>query len=202
MSGFLGSASPRWFTIPAHRPFLEDLARSLWRELSPLGPEALAEAVVLLPTRRAARTLAEAFLKSADRRAVLLPQIRALGDLDEGEPPFEAGDIALDLPPAISPARRRFELAGLVVEHQDLLERRPWTRAPPSTSPTPFAAFLDALADRGVPGSRRCGGVLVEGELGPATGWSQRLSWRSPPPPGRGASKLWGIWMWPSGAWR
>ena len=30
--------------------------------------------------------------------------MRALGDLDEGEPPFEPGDLALDLPPAISAA--------------------------------------------------------------------------------------------------
>src|SRR5277367_6493957 len=85
MSAFLATLAPRWFTIPAHRPFLEDLAKGLWREPSLRDPEALAEAVVLLPTRRAARSLAEAFLKVADSRAVLLPQIRALGDLDEGE---------------------------------------------------------------------------------------------------------------------
>ncbi len=79
--------------------------------------------MVLLPTRRAARSLAEAFLKTAESPAVLLPHMRALGDLDEGEPPFETGDLALDLPPAIEPARRRFELAGLVAENQDLLQR-------------------------------------------------------------------------------
>jgi ATP-dependent helicase/nuclease subunit B len=48
--------------------------------------------------------------------------MRALGDLDEDEPPFEPGDLTLDLPPAIGAERRRFELAGLVAAHAHLLE--------------------------------------------------------------------------------
>jgi ATP-dependent helicase/nuclease subunit B len=115
--------APRWFTIAAHRPFVEDLAAGLHAELSPLGPEALSDSVVLTPTRRAARGLMEAFVKIGGGRALLLPRIRALGDLDEGEPPFEPGELALDLPPAISPWRRRFELARLVVENQHRFER-------------------------------------------------------------------------------
>jgi ATP-dependent helicase/nuclease subunit B len=114
---------PRWLTIAAHRPFVEDLAAGLHGELSPLGPEALSDAVVLLPTRRAARGLMEAFVKAGGGRALLLPRILALGDLDEGEPPFEPGELSLDLPPAISVWRRRFELARLVVEHQHRFER-------------------------------------------------------------------------------
>ena len=114
---------PRWFTIAAHRPFVEDLAAGLFAELEPLGPEALSDAVVLTPTRRAARGLMEAFVKIGGGRALLLPRIRALGDLDEGEPPFEPGELALDLAPAISPWRRRFELARLVVENQRLFGR-------------------------------------------------------------------------------
>jgi ATP-dependent helicase/nuclease subunit B len=120
----LAAPTPRWFSIPAGRPFLRDLARGVWRAESVLGQEALAEAVILVPTRRSARELAEALLATAPARAALLPTIRALGDLDEGEPPFEAGDLALDLPPAIDPMRRRFELAGLAVRHSRLLERR------------------------------------------------------------------------------
>ena len=120
---FLTRPRPRWFTIPAHRPFVEDLAAGLYTALSPLGPEALSDAVVLTPTRRGARALVEAFLKVGSERALLPPLVRALGDLDEGEPPFEPGDIALDLPPAISPWRRRFELARLVSGAADKLER-------------------------------------------------------------------------------
>ncbi|HEY3813305.1 MAG TPA: double-strand break repair protein AddB [Caulobacteraceae bacterium] len=105
----------RWFTIPAYRPFLDDLARGLNQRLP--EPHALADALVLVPTRRGARALADAFVRTSGNTAVLLPQIRALGDLDEGEPPFEPGDLALELPPAISPLRRRFELARLILEH-------------------------------------------------------------------------------------
>jgi ATP-dependent helicase/nuclease subunit B len=110
--------APRWFTIDAHRPFLADLARTLYAELATDDPAALADAVVFTPTRRGARALAEAFVGAAGGKPVLLPQILALGDLEEGEPPFEPGDLALDLPPAISPMRRRFELARLVLDHR------------------------------------------------------------------------------------
>lgn len=113
---------PRWFSIPAHRPFVDDLAAGLLQTLG-REPEALAEAVVLTPTRRAARALAEAFVAANGGKAVLLPQIRALGELDEGEPPFEPGEAALDLKAAISPIRRRFELARLVADNQDRLGR-------------------------------------------------------------------------------
>jgi ATP-dependent helicase/nuclease subunit B len=101
-----------WFSIPAHRPFLDDLAAGLVDALP--GPEDVPGALLLVPTRRAVRALTESFLKASGGRAVLLPQIRALGDLDEGEPPFEPGDAGLDLAPAIDPMRRRFELAKLV----------------------------------------------------------------------------------------
>lgn len=136
---------PRWFTIPAHRPFVEDLAAGLIGSLSALGPEGLSDAIVLTPTRRAARTLAEAFVAVGGGKAVLLPQIRALGDLDEGEPPFEPGELALDLPPAISPWRRRFELARLVSDNDHLLERSLDAVSALELADA-LAAFLDSLA--------------------------------------------------------
>ena len=120
---FLAAPSPRWFTIAAHRPFVIDLAKGLFDALAPGGPEALSDAIVLTPTRRAARALSEAFVEVAGGRALLLPQIRALGDLDEGEPPFEPGDLALDLPPAIGAWRRRFELAQLAADYAPMLGR-------------------------------------------------------------------------------
>jgi ATP-dependent helicase/nuclease subunit B len=143
MSGLFAQPAPRWLTIPAHRPFLDDLALAVWRELSPGGPEALADALILLPTRRAARALADSFLKASGSKAAILPQIRVLGDLDEGEPPFEAGDLTLELPPAISPWRRRFELAALVTAHQDLLGRQVEARGALDLADA-LAGFLDS----------------------------------------------------------
>jgi len=123
--GPFDTPGPRWFSIPAHRPFVEDLARGLLAVLAPLGPEALARATVLTPTRRGARALADAFVSAGGGKALLLPQIRPLGDLDEGEPPFEPGEISLDVPPAVSSRRRRFELARLVADHAHLLDFTP-----------------------------------------------------------------------------
>lgn len=128
MSGpapFFEREGPRWYSIPAHRPFVDDLARGLLNTLEPLGPEALPRATVLTPTRRGARALADAFLAVGGGRALLLPQIRPLGDLDEGEPPFEPGELSLILPPAISSRHRRFELARLVTDHGDKLSFKP-----------------------------------------------------------------------------
>ncbi|WP_419253721.1 double-strand break repair protein AddB [Caulobacter sp. ErkDOM-YI] len=120
-----GREGPRWFSIPAHRPFVDDLARGFLAAMAHMGPEALPRATLLTPTRRGARAVADALLAASDGKALLLPQIRPLGDLDEGEPPFEPGDLALDLPPAISSRRRRFELARIVVDHADLLTFTP-----------------------------------------------------------------------------
>lgn len=119
MTAFYEQPGARWFNIPAHRPFAEDLAQGLYDALAPLGPEALADAVVLTPTRRGARALADAFIKAAGGKAVLPPQMRPLGDLEAGEPPFEPGDLVLDLPAAIDPLRRRFELVRLVAQLAD-----------------------------------------------------------------------------------
>jgi len=124
-AGPFDRSGPRWFSIPAHRPFVDDLARGFLDALSHMGPEALPRATILTPTRRGARAVADALLAASDGKALLLPQIRPLGDLDEGEPPFEPGDLALDLPPAISSRRRRFELARIVVDHADLLTFTP-----------------------------------------------------------------------------
>ncbi len=114
---------PRWFTIAANRPFVTDLAQGLFEALAHLGPETLSQTLVLTPTRRGARSLTDAFLKVTERRPLLPPQIRPLGDLDEGEAPFEPGDLVVDLPTAISPLRRRFELIALVKAHEKTLER-------------------------------------------------------------------------------
>lgn len=162
-AGPFDKPGPRWFTIPAHRPFVEDLAAGLHGALSPLGPEALSQAVVLTPTRRGARSLAEAFVKAAGGRAVLLPQIRAIGDLDEGEPPFEPGDLALDLPPAVSPYRRRFELARLVAEHAWMFDR-PIDAGAALELADALAAFLDSRQIEEAEDADRVDG-LVTGDM-------------------------------------
>ena len=71
-----------------------------------------AHGLILLPTRRAARALAEAFLRASGGRPLLLPRITALGALDEA-PLALAG--ALDLPPAVERTQRLAALARLIL---------------------------------------------------------------------------------------
>lgn len=156
LAGFFAAPGPRWFTIPAHRPFVQDLAAGLMQALAADGPEALSQATVLVPTRRGARALADAFVGAAGGRAVLPPQMRPLGDLEEGEPPFEPGDLALDLPAAIDPLARRFELTRLVATHGRLLPDRELTAA----SALELADALGGLLD-----SAQIEEVELEGRL-------------------------------------
>jgi ATP-dependent helicase/nuclease subunit B len=97
----------RLCSIPPRLPFLDTVAqRWLHRAVDP------SRGLILLPTRRAARALVEAFLRAGGGRPMLLPRVMALGALDEA-PLTLAG--ALDLPPAVAPARRLAVLSRLIL---------------------------------------------------------------------------------------
>ena len=100
------------FTIAPGIPFLDALAR--WWLARPEAAEPLgcAEGLFLMPTRRSALALTEAFLREAEGRPLLLPRIAAIGALDEA-PLAMAG--ALDLPPAVGEAERLAALTRLVM---------------------------------------------------------------------------------------
>ena len=151
---------PRWYAIEARRPFLEDLAGGVLDGLGELAPETLSDAVVLLPNRRAARAFVDALARQAGGRTVLLPQVRPLGDLEEDEPPFSPGDLGLDLPPAIDPLARRFEMARLISERlrTDLPPLRALEMA------EALGGFLDSCQLEEVPDLGRVA-TLVEGDL-------------------------------------
>ena len=103
-------------TIAPGLPFLDALAAGLLHETGGAA-EALADYTVLLPTRRACRSLAEAFLRVGDGKPLLLPGIRPLGDVDEDSLSLRlsSGDDALTLPPEIPALRRELLLARLVL---------------------------------------------------------------------------------------
>lgn len=108
--------APRIYTIPATLPFLDALVAGLFERFG-RSPLDLAEATILLPSRRAVRALGDAFLKAGGGVPMLLPRLAALGDIDADEIELVAGDSlagTLDLPPAIAPLRRRLLLAQLI----------------------------------------------------------------------------------------
>jgi ATP-dependent helicase/nuclease subunit B len=112
---------PRVLSIPAGVSFAETLAGELLRQVDG-DPLRLAEMTVLLPNRRACRTLQEAFLRQAIKPdqsgASLLPRLMPIGDLDGEDLTVLGGAIlgeAAEIPPAIGELRRRMLLARLIM---------------------------------------------------------------------------------------
>src|SRR3954463_11223150 len=87
---------PNVYTIAPDRPFLDTLARGLVA-LAGDDPLLLPRMIVLLPTRRAARSLREAVLRltadGEDPAPLLLPRLRPIGNLDDDE--IGIGEIGL-----------------------------------------------------------------------------------------------------------
>lgn len=110
---------PSVYTIPPAVSFVNALAVGL---LARAGgdPLALARMTVLLPTRRACRAMQEAFLRVGDGRALLLPRLIPLGDVDAEElvlieeAAAALGPAEAELPPAIAPLTRRLLLSQLI----------------------------------------------------------------------------------------
>ena len=80
------------------------------------APSELAHTVIFLPTRRACKTVQEAFLRQSDGKPLMLPRLIPFSAIDDEE---TQGRLSLlsdipDLPPPISPLRRRLLLSGLI----------------------------------------------------------------------------------------
>lgn len=106
------------FTIPPGANFLDELATTLADRLDLANhPEALADTLIYVPNRRSQSALSFALHKAGGRGASLLPDIRALGDLETDEPPPSAEAALADLPPVISPGHRIGALTRLVMAY-------------------------------------------------------------------------------------
>ena len=122
MSSERTTARPALFTIASHIPFVDALAAGIADKYADLDdPLALARVLVLLPTRRACRALQDAFLRHSGGRALLLPRMVPIGDIDEDALPLdllamETSEAVPEVPPAIGDMRRRLLLARLVQE--------------------------------------------------------------------------------------
>jgi len=115
-------ATPRLFTIPAHRAFADALAVGLIRRFG-RDPLELARGLVLLPNNRAKRTVTEAFVR-ASGGGLLLPRMVAIGDMDQAEAPglaLDAAGASDPVPPAITAMARRMILARLVAEEKQAI---------------------------------------------------------------------------------
>ena len=163
----------RVFTIGLDRRFADVLASGI---LAAYGDEplALADALILLPTRRSVRALREAFLRASGGRPLLLPRLAPLGDVDDGawEPMASDDAGALALPPAIAPAEREALLARLVTAFADEDGQRVAQSAAQALKlARELARLIDELAIEGVPFDRLAG--LVDSTF--ASHWQRTL---------------------------
>lgn len=153
---------PNLFTIPASVPFAKSLADEVIRRLNAENdPLALSRATIYVPTRRAVRFLGEVFAHAAGG-AALLPDIRALGDVDEDDELFEAISENIELPPPISPLRRRVLLARLILQWQRARSGEPFGFVQALQLAKNLGGFLDEVQIQGADLSKLS-------ELAPAT---------------------------------
>ena len=106
-------------TIPAHLPFLDILAKQ-WIAHFNHDTLATGDGTILLPGRRAARVLKEAFLRQTNGKTILLPKIIPIGTLGDSETEITLSQIStaqnvIDLPPAIGSITRLATLTRMIL---------------------------------------------------------------------------------------
>ncbi len=139
------------FSIAPELPFLDALVAGLLN-LAKGDPLALARMTVLLPTRRAVRSLGEAFLRQGKGKPLLLPRLMPVGDLDAEELGLladEADPGGGDIPPAIPEATRRLKLARLVLAWGKSAGVEAMSAAQAAPLAAELARFLDEAATEG-----------------------------------------------------
>lgn len=120
---------PQLYSIAAHRGFADALVAGLVPRYA--DPEfGLARLTLLLPSARAARTMAEAFIRHAGEtgagegargNGLLLPRMAVVGDLDLDETLGTLIDplgVGAEIPPAADPTYRWLRLAALIADER------------------------------------------------------------------------------------
>src|SRR5690606_9748718 len=115
--------SPQIYSIAAHRGFADALVAGLVPRYS--EPEiGLARLTLLPPSRRAMRTVSEAFIRHFGKQdggpatgGLLMPRMAVVGDLDLDEtlgPLLDPIGSDSSIPPAADPTRRWLKLTELI----------------------------------------------------------------------------------------
>jgi ATP-dependent helicase/nuclease subunit B len=142
------------YTIATHRPFLATLAAGLLG-MAGADPLLLPRMTVLLPTRRAVRSLREAFLRVApDGKVIgtplLLPRMRPVGDAGSDELLLSDGGAEdLAVPPPIPELRRRLLLTRLVLRWGERRGDEPLLPGQAAALAASLARLLDRVATEG-----------------------------------------------------
>ena len=121
-------------TVDASSPLLEILAKRLLVQNKD-NPMKLADTIIILPTRRACRSLKEAFIRLSEGKVLLLPRMLPVTNLE---------DTALfdgeNIPPDISGLERKMILTRLIMAKSS-------SYGIENPTPEKAAMLADALAD-------------------------------------------------------
>ena len=129
----MSAEQPQVYSIAAHRGFADALVAGLVPRYGDAS-FGLARLTLLLPSRRMARIVSEAFIRQFGphgeageaaqpgdlQQGMLLPRMVVVGDLDLDEalgPLFDP--LAAPVPPAADPVRRWLRFAQLIAQHQE-----------------------------------------------------------------------------------
>lgn len=111
---------PSVYRIEAELSFVDAFARGVLKRFG-ADPALLSSVTILLPNRRAVRALRDSFLRLRGENPLLLPAMRAIGDVDEAELELTSTGFGLDLSTLvrpISPIERQVLLSQLVERWQ------------------------------------------------------------------------------------
>ncbi len=104
------------YTIAPEEDFLHTLATYIFK-LVKADMFELSKVRVILPNRRSALKLKDDFIKISPAKAVLLPQILSLSEMDESQPEILNLINPADILPVISSERRLMLLADMIIKN-------------------------------------------------------------------------------------
>ncbi|MBL4803178.1 MAG: double-strand break repair protein AddB [Emcibacter sp.] len=108
---------PELYTLAPHSSFVDGLVQGIHARYGD-DPLTLSDVLILLPNRRAVRSLRDAFLRHGGGKSLLLPRIEPIGDVDEDDL-FLSGNMPqgtwdMDLAPPIPAHMRQMLLMDII----------------------------------------------------------------------------------------
>ncbi|WP_020590640.1 double-strand break repair protein AddB [Kiloniella laminariae] len=141
------------YTIPSNVSFVDALAEGVLERWGN-DPLELSRVMILLPTRRACRSLQLAFLRASEGCALMLPRLLPLGDLDPDELLISAsevgvgGGLAAELPPELPKLKRQLLLSQLVLKWSESQENEQNSNRMPEDQAVRLASELGRFLDQ------------------------------------------------------